>query len=163
MEEIKIVKKAYKFKIEKHKEIKDDALKAIETMGTFSYIHGTQKISNTDWHLGGDIQRPYIDIVNEPLAECYTKLNMIPNNFWFQQYNKGDYHGKHTHASCNWTSIYFLELPNTTMKTKLDDNEIEVEEGDYLIFPADIQHSSPINTSENRKTSIVINLTDGGY
>lgn len=149
---------AYKFQIREHQEIKESALNAIEQMGRFSYICEDQKISHTDWHLNGLHERTYADIVLPVLISYFPFKELEIKRFWFQQYEVGDFHGIHSHDDCNFSSVYYLELPDNTVKTKYHgQEEIEINEGDYLIMPAHIKHLSPY-VNNGRKTSIVLNL-----
>ena len=158
METIDIVNKVFKFKISEHSAIKDKILKSIEDMGKYSFIDKEQHITNTDWHLSKNFKRPYIDIVVPVLEKYFSQVKLIPDNIWFQQYYPNDYHGWHAHGNCSYSSVYFVELPNQSIKTQFENLEIEVEEGDFIIFPGISLHRSPINTTTNRKTSIVLNL-----
>jgi uncharacterized RmlC-like cupin family protein len=82
---------------------------------------------------------------------------------WFQQYYKNSQHGWHTHSS-NFTSVYYLELENDAPKTKIVNAfnqkeiiELNVVEGDIVIFPSFVIHQGPKNISNNRKTIISYN------
>jgi len=156
--EIPIQDFAYKFAIKEHQEIKDAALNAIEQMGKFSYYCEDQRISHTDWHLNVSHVRAYADIVMPVLISYFPLEGLEIKQFWFQQYEAGDYHGIHSHDDCNFSSVYYLELPDNSIKTKYHGQaEIDINEGDFLIMPAHIKHLSPYVNS-GRKTSIVLNL-----
>jgi len=156
-------------KVEKHQELKKTLLDSINSMGTHSCIEMDQKISNTDWHLDNSYHRPYLDIVRLPfeehLLEVFDKLKLQrrlrTTNCWFQQYQHLDYHNWHTHNNAQYSSIYYLELPEATSKTTfkvLDDEfEVDVNEGDILTFPASYTHCSKPNKSNDRKTIISFN------
>ena len=159
METIDIVNKLFKFKITEHSTIKDKTLKSIDDMGKYSYIDSDQHITNTDWHLSKDFKRPYIDVVVPVLQKYYSQIGLEPYTIWFQQYYPNDYHGWHGHG-VSYSSVYFLELPDSSIKTQFENLEIEVEEGDFIIFPGISLHRSPPNTTTSRKTSIVVNLHD---
>ena len=160
METIEVKDFIYKFKIEEHKDIKESLLDSIKSMGKYSIEAQGQKISNSDWHLDNNIYRPYFDIIFPIIEKHINTLNLQVTRFWFQQYEKGDFHTSHAHANSNYSSVYFLELPNTSMKTSFKDNiDIEVEEGDYIVFPAHFPHESKENPYNKRKTSIVFNLS----
>lgn len=156
--EIKIEDKAFIFHVEEHAEIKDQLLKLIEGMGTFSFTNEHQQISHTDWHLAPDWPRPYGDLILPILQNYWPYENLDCTNYWFQQYKIGDYHGPHRHGSTNYSSVYFLELPDEKLVTKyVGIPEFEIAEGDYLLMPGHIEHESPLNTT-GRKTSIILNL-----
>jgi len=163
VETIDIINKVFKFKISEHSSIKNDILEAIDRMGKYSYVNKGQQISNTDWHLPENFRRPYLDITMPILERYYSKLELVPDNIWFQQYYKNDYHDWHRHGICSYSSVYFLELPNQNIKTEFENLEIEVEEGDFIIFPGICLHRSPMNITTDRKTSIVVNLNQPDY
>ena len=157
METIQIKTPIYKFKVKEHNTIKQNVLEAIKNMGEFSYRTGGQSISNTDWHINESYRRLYYKHCIPILESYYSTLDLTLSNYWFQQYGPGDYHRTHTHSQVNYSSIYYLDLPKNT-STIFEGVSIDVEEGDYVIFPAFLKHSSPINNSNSIKTSIVINL-----
>ena len=85
-------------------------------------------------------------------------------NTWYQVYNRpGDKHGWHTHMYANYTNVYYLSLPNRSIKTQLYDvmsnriiKDVKVREGQVLTFPASIIHRSPENDN-NQKVVISFN------
>ena len=149
-------------------DMKDEILTAIESMGTHSLIDDRQQISNSDWHLNANYPRPYYDMIfpciNENLSELNTKMkcNIIDiDNYWFQQYESEDYHSWHHHGKCTFSSVYYVELPeqtSTTFEYMGNEFEVDVEEGDYLIFPSYLRHCSKPNKTGKRKTIIALNL-----
>ncbi len=73
-------------------------------------------------------------------------------------------HGWHTHSD-NYTGVYYLELPDETPKTQivnpLNQTEIidlDIKEGDIVLFPSFIIHRAPINKSNKRKTIISFDI-----
>jgi ectoine hydroxylase-related dioxygenase (phytanoyl-CoA dioxygenase family) len=84
---------------------------------------------------------------------------------WYQQYLKNSTHGWHTHSD-NFTGVYYLEMDETAPKTQIiNSNKIlnlNVEEGDFVIFPSYLIHRAPINLSKNRKTIISFNFNVSG-
>ena len=148
---------------------KEEILKAIESMGTHSLIDKTQQISNSDWQLNSNYPRQYYDIVRPlvekrfPEIEEKTKSNKIKiENYWFQQYNPGgDYHAWHHHGSSTYSSVFYVELPkgsSTTFDYMGDEFQVDVEEGQYLVFPSYLRHCSKPNKTKERKTIIALNL-----
>ena len=83
---------------------------------------------------------------------------------WFQQYFENDIHKWHTHKYTNFTCVYFVEMIENNQKTLIknfgSDELIDynAEEGDIIIFPGLLSHSSPIIKTNNRKTIISFNL-----
>tara|TARA_B100001094_G_C17832277_1_gene623799 strand:+ start:110 stop:658 length:549 start_codon:yes stop_codon:yes gene_type:complete len=89
-------------------------------------------------------------------------------NVWFQQYHISDTHKWHNHGQSNISLSYLLELDDPKHSTEFIDTKRkktfqvdDVCEGDVIIFPSHTLHRSPIITSNNRKTSIAINLSLG--
>ena len=159
------------YKVKSHFEIKHLILDAINSMGKYSFINDEQSISNSDWQLSKDFERPYFqyvesifnDVCNE-LKNIYQykeKLNF--HNYWFQQYEYGDYHSWHHHPGNMFNAIYYVDLNSKNPKTsfKLFDNEfdIEVNEGDILISPSFLLHCSKLNKYKTSKTVIPFNIT----
>jgi hypothetical protein len=80
-----------------------------------------------------------------------------------QQYYKKDTHDWHNH-NCSWSAVYYVELSKDSPRTQLiepySSNIItpNVNEGDILIMPGNVEHCSPPNQSDNRKTIISFNF-----
>tara|TARA_R100001460_G_scaffold43686_1_gene80014 strand:- start:159 stop:731 length:573 start_codon:yes stop_codon:yes gene_type:complete len=128
-------------------------------------------ISLTDWKVPEDIHRPYlkyfVDMIKPKIDKISHFLNfkkVILSNTWTQQYLNKDKHDWHHHADCNFTNIYYVELPDLDYKTELYDPvnksiiNIDVKEGDLITFPAYIHHRSKENLSNKRKTIISFNM-----
>ena len=125
-------------------------------------------ITNTDWSNNNDFKRKWIhyfkdNVLNQVqnnLLDDRLAVNLILHNIWFQQYEQDDVHEWHTHAGSQYTNIYYVELPDTSLKTEiLGEEDIEIEEGDILSFPAYIFHRSKINKTNQRKTVVSFNTS----
>ena len=175
METIEFKAPIYKFRVEQHESKKQEILNAIDSMGIHScheyHPVSNQKISNTDYFLQRD--KPYADLVGEILSPSFKELGekngveldlSIP---WFQQYERGDEHGFHDHPHSQWSSVYYLELPNGAQTRFQDHNgnefTIDVTEGDYVVFPSILFHRSPPNQHDERKTIIAININHRSF
>ena len=83
--------------------------------------------------------------------------------FFYQQYQKEQYHGWHLH-DCHYSGVYYLDMPVDTPKTQYIDPftndicEFDVKEGDVIAFPSFLVHRAPINTTEVSKTIISFNF-----
>jgi len=153
-----------------HNEIKPLVVNAITSMGKFSYINESQSISNTDWHLASNFNRPYYPLVVSALEDVALKINsffgypepLVIQNYWFQWYEKNDYHRWHIHPKSIFNAVYFLSLPDGASKTtlKLHEKEfsVDVKEGQVLVFPAMYLHCSKPNKSDAPKIVISFNL-----
>ena len=133
-------------------------------------------ISHTDWNLPETMRREYVEyIINQKIIEDYLDnfrvwLNPVdcPIDFkikklWFQIYKKNDHHPYHTHGETNFSGVFYINLPNISLKTeiKLPGNntlDFEVSEGQIITFPAIGWHKSPVNTSIDEKIVIAFNL-----
>lgn len=172
MEIIEIKAPIYKFKVFNHSIRKQELLDSIQNMGIHSCIvsnpKSNQRISNTDYHLRSDIPKNYISIIQELLSESLNEFSQMMDSEldmkegWFQQYEKGDEHGWHDHPDCQFSSVYYVELPKDTQTRFKDYNgeefTIDVSEGDYIIFPSFLYHRSAPNTSDDRKTIYANNI-----
>lgn len=156
--------------VETHKIMKPQLLADIASMGKHSLIENDQHISNSDWYLPSNRQRPYFDKIKDIFFDLKDqiiadfKYSETTNNlsYWFQQYEKGDYHGWHVHFGCMFSSIYYLDLPEGTAKTTFkvlnEEFQVDVKEGQILTFPSCFNHCSKPNQSDKVKTVIVVNF-----
>ena len=128
-------------------------------------------ISKTDWANAQNLNRDWVQFFakhfTSPILEMYKHLGYdgyTLHDLWFQQYEHNSGHGWHTH-SANFTNVYYLELPDTAPPTRLvspfDQTtviEVDVKEGDMLVFPSFVIHKGPANVSSSRKTIISYNI-----
>ena len=95
----------------------------------------------------------FLGYVNKPLQI---------ENFWFQQYKKGDSHTWHRHGSI-FSNVYYVDLPEDSSKTSFrfrgEEFEVDVKEGQILTFPSYLEHCSKPNLSDKIKTVIAFNST----
>lgn len=158
----------YVTEVPNHAELKPKILKAIESMGTHSVIDGEQSISNTDWHLHVDFPRPYWDIVKpvymdhlETIRTCVGGNRTSVQNFWFQQYVKGDFHTWHVHSKVNYATVYYVDMPDedcaTTFRMHGTEMTVDVQEGQILTFLGSYWHCSRPNPHDYVKTIVAIN------
>ena len=161
----------FKITVDNHKIIKPLILKSIKSMGSYSLIDEDQRITNTDWHMGSQFKRPYFDHIkflienaSEQVGQYfnYKNKNVRISNYWHQQYYKGDYHSWHTHGACSFSCVYYVDLnkhnPKTSFRINKNEFDIEINEGDVLIFPGFLEHTSKENISDGVKTIISFNL-----
>ena len=101
------------------------------------------------------------------VQEIYASLGYQTyniHNIWFQQYDSGSTHGWHVHTKCQWTNVYYIDMPDDAPKTELinpwnqtDIIQMDVKEGDVLSFPSFVIHRAPINKCNKTKTIISFN------
>jgi hypothetical protein len=160
-------------KLSEHDLIKEDILDLINDAESNRYTfpeHYTD-ITRTDWNVSRDVERQYLNLAMPPIVDLmekrflelgYNEINI--HNVWFQQYRKGSEHGWHVHLGCQFTSVYYVDLPEGAPKTQLlnpmnqkDIIELDVKEGDVLTFPSFILHRAPNVESNIVKTIISFN------
>lgn len=156
-----------------HNDIKNELLSLINYAESTHPVSENVEvdISRADWFNSNDFSRPWVNFISEHIVDSIKKMYMeigfdglTINEIWFQQYFKNSKHGWHTH-SANFTNVYYLELSEESPKTLLLDPfdkktiiEVDVKEGDILLFPSFILHKAPENMSDHRKTIISYNV-----
>lgn len=130
--------------------------------------------------LGMACNRTYMDkILHEEFSQLFKNFttwwnleqglpdwSQLTYDFWYIQYEQGDYVKWHNHPLSTMSAVYYVDLPETkdVISFKSFDGEHvyrpEVKEGDVLFFPSTMPHST-ICTSEKGKTSINFNLKAG--
>ena len=160
-------------KIKNHFKIKDDILSEIDKCdddnlsSVDSYY--SDSISKLDWSKASDNERPWVKIFVPEFCEdikeiissmCYYKISI--KHMWYQQYLEGDTHGWHIHGQ-HYTGVYYLEFPEGCSKTEicspfnLNKKQIDVKEGDFIVFPAHFIHRGLPNKTM-RKTIVSFNF-----
>ena len=153
--------------IPNHNELKDELLSLIaegysETMDDPS---SNDRISKLDFGNSKDRTRPWVKKFlqnwNGSLRECVESMGYIGVDLydcWFQQYKEGATHGWHIHGG-HFTGVYYLEFPSNSARTEIYSpyngsiEKVNIEEGDFILFPAHWIHRAPPNTPD-RKTII---------
>ena len=128
----------------------------------------SSNISKSDWGFSTDFNRAWVKWIYPCLS--YNLINLTKNmgysglsltEIWFQQYNQNSHHSWHVHGG-HYTGAFYVELPEGTPKTQLKFGEeiieIDAKEGEIVIFPSFVVHSSPPNNSPHRKSIISFNL-----
>lgn len=154
----------YSFK--EHKKFKVKLLKLINEVPKIKINYNrTENLNHTDWYLPSNTSRLYWTLFNNLLKEwkkhmCFKthSKKCLIHNYWFQQYLKNDHHSWHNHSMCQFSSVYYLELPKQEMATEFFNNlKADIKEGDIITFPSYLYHRSPVNKINKRKTVIVFN------
>jgi len=155
-----------KTSIENYKEINKKLLKLINNTKSSEINTLNEKISRTDWNnqkINSNseyvkyfikIIRPYLDKL---LPITFSKKWEI-DNIWFQQYKKGDFHNWHMHKKTNFSAVYYVELPKGTETKFYNQKNINIKEGDFVIFPGFWYHRSE-KIKSKRKTVIAFNCS----
>ena len=161
-----------KTKIVEHSYNKKKLLSLINK-GNFSSF---DNIHRTDWHFDKNTKREYLDLFYKIITPYMDKMCLTMkaktwriHNGWFQQYKKNNCHEWHRHAEANFANVYYLELPDKNMTTKIKEPftnkllKIKAKEGDVLTFPAYALHKSEKILSGLTKTIISFNSSFDGY
>ena len=130
----------------------------------------TDSISRVDWNRRHDTERKWVKLVGPYLQKHFTEevkqigLSKVQIfELWFQQYGKGDTHGWHVHGH-NFTGVYYLEFGKNSPRTQIVEPlslkiiDVDVKQGDVIIFPSMFIHRAPPSKSDNRKTIISFNF-----
>jgi len=161
----------FKYEVDNHETIKPLVLKDIKEMWIHSYIDENQRITNTDWYLPKEFNRPYFTHLLPHIFKLCNELRIVLGygneihllNYWFQQYEKGDYHAWHYHPDSLFSAIYYVNLqsdnPKTSFRIGKKEFDIDVKEAEILIFPNFLEHTSKENKSDYTKIVIPFNLT----
>ena len=154
--------------VKNHEEHKKSLLKLIYE---FEDLHDTKyEVLSTDFHLLGKVERPWMDyfykeIVPDFESATAIKLDLNPckwqiHESWFQRYETDNTHHWHNHGGCQFSNVYFLEMPNGNQTEILGMDgkliEYDAKEGDIITFPAWMKHRSRPNKGE-QKTVIAFN------
>lgn len=154
-----------------HQEVKEKLLLEISQSEAESMFKEHENITVTDYNskiTDKKYKETFLSSVKSSISKV-MELNHCKeweiHNFWFQQYHKNDQHDWHTHGKCQWSMVYFVELPEKSLSTEffdLETSEIvkpDVQEGDIIIFDSRIPHRSPKNDKNSRKTIISANMS----
>jgi len=156
---------AFIYKVKNFEKHKNNLLNLIFELPENKIETNGCSVSHSDYFSEQKSKKEYVKYFQENIIKDFAKFicekfNCKFVNFhqvWFQVYNYGDYHKKHRHPNCNLASIFYLELPHKKLITDFGEYKVEIEEGDILTFPAFIEHSSPRNKTNLRKTIISTN------
>lgn len=159
--------------LQAHYDIKKTCLKYINDQKSeriFSENHNDLNITRCDWTVKG-VERKWLEVLRPHLLSDmeriykdlgYQKFDI--QNIWFQQYAEGGIHGWHVHTQCQWTNVYYLDLPEECPQTELINPydqktiiKLDVKEGDLLTFPSFVIHRAPKNITNKTKTIISFN------
>jgi len=159
-------------KFKYHEDLKEELCRILEEASS-EELNAPQAevyISRCDWQKAKDFNRPWVSFLRkklfEHMLEIYEDLGydgFTLHEIWFQQYFTNAMHGWHTHSG-NFTNVYYVDLPNNSSKTCIlcpfDQKsviELDVKEGDIVVFPSFVIHQGPKNLSQYKKTIISYN------
>ena len=165
MVEIEYTDKILKFKIDDHNQHKQQILKECRKSKFYSMSSDiNQRIKTTDFSENqGENHYPYFlkNILfpcSKQILRAYDSKKMGMINIWFQEYIPGNFHDWHTHGSSNLSGIYYINLSHKDMATQFKVLNVDIEEGNMIIFPSHLLHKSPV-FKEGTKTIISFNIS----
>lgn len=172
MKKIKLDMPVVISQLKDHTKIKADVLALInsEVSGEQIVEGDTLDISNCDYKMS-DKDRSWTKLIQPYILENMTHVCKDLGydafkiyNIWFQQYNEGSTHGWHIHTQCQWSNVYYLDMPEGSPQTQLinpwNQTEVitmDVKEGDVLTFPSFVIHRAPVNENTTTKTIVSFN------
>lgn len=157
-----------KYKLEDFDNFKDKMELMIEMMKE-EFDCSFARMTYSDYKLPQDGKKLYYDIVVEkikPYLDEYAKgwgcTEVSIQNMWFAEYYDGGEFGWHTHEGSNMSCVIQLHLDNKNHATQLMGHDnLDLEEGDLLVFPAMVPHRSP-EVNYDRKLVIAANFNMAG-
>ena len=161
----------YKTKVDNFLNIKHAILDEIEKKGIYGMKDSCQQIYNSNFHLHElynskleslrDIILPSINKHNKLVAQKLGYLDMHLINYWYQQYQRNDFHKWHIHTHCVFSNVFYINLGDnnsgTSFKYLDQEFKIDVTEGEILTFPSHLLHCSHPNKTDIMKTVIAFN------
>jgi len=158
----------FKYSIEHYKDLNAKLIKIIESNKAYIKTDKGEDVYT-------DFNKPIMDYGKEFITEIWPTLQTFlktnyhkkinVGNAWFQSYKNNQYHSWHTHQGCQFSAVYYIELPNNKITTEFYDIfkkksyiPKDIKEGDLLIFNSSTLHRSPENNSNQRKTVISFNF-----
>jgi hypothetical protein len=152
---------------EHHDKIKNEIMTMIDESEYQTRPTGIQ----TDFFVNHSIHKPWAQKFFEHampyLSQTYKELGYTEisiNGIWFQRYSKMIGHNWHTHGKTNFSTVYYLDVPEnsaaTAVKEPFDQESIVYEgsEGTFSIFPAYAIHCATPNMSDQERTVIAFNV-----
>ena len=94
----------------------------------------------------------------------FSKLddNLTFDSIWCTRMGENSFHKAHDHAGQVVSGTFYVSLPDNSSPIvfKDDDKYVEynVQEGDLLLWPADVIHGVPLNKSTTFRETISFNL-----
>lgn len=147
-------------KLKEHKLIKDKIINLLNNTAGKNYDNLI-----SDWHLPKETPRPYWPFVHsiflkylklfvkEYYKQHSNNIEIIIDNYWYQNYLKNSKHKWHTHSYSNLSAVYYLHLPNPKKQgiKILNKKSVNIKEGDLLIFPSYYLHKSKNSYNDSKK------------
>ena len=159
-----------KFHVKDYLNFKDALINDLELDKYQAIESEYEKINRTDWDISqGEVyskkwSQTFFHYTFNQIKYFYQSMgcnNFYVDTIWFQEYGQGGFHDWHDHPGSDFSNIFFLNFNKINPGTEfIINNEIiraSVGEGDLIIFPGNIKHRAPINTSDETRLVIVFN------
>mgnify|MGYP000873775135 FL=1 len=130
-------------------------------------------IISSDFFFNDSYHKPWLEhfyqeVIQPHVFSTGVDLGLLPFEYfihdaWFQRYLETAEHSWHTHTGCQFSNVYFLELPDNEYVTEIKGPngkllKYSAKEGDVITFPSWMLHRSKPN-GEQRKTIISFNTS----
>lgn len=154
----------------------------------YNHISDSEKLfstfGNDDLPTVDLITNFYCDVISEFSKEVGLQGEVTVDDMWMNVYEKNCFKGNHTHAPSQWSLCHFILFDPKLHKSLCFHNPSRVilgsnypygvdtqvnrywfaeyvpyiEQGDVLIFPSYLEHSVPLNTSNQLKATVSFNF-----
>lgn len=172
----------FQYSIENWQEKKQNIIEALPDYKSFSVDdkHSTDNNHYSDYHRNANVAPEYANVVIGSIEEeikkfCDdTRSSWDMTRLWFQTYEKTNSFSVHNHGMNGFSAILYLDFnkdehsptifysPYPSWKREYngayESFRPDVNEGDILFFPSMLQHESPANSSESKRTIISFTL-----
>ena len=180
----------YRNKFDRHEEFKEQYVEFLKQPELYerNSSRDSLQLSHPNLHKE-EIFKPLVDFIQESLQNAMIDLGFVPNieltGLWSTIHPKGGFHHRHTHFNSYLGGVYYLSgglncggttfanisnyhnliyparLKNTTCKFK-NVFDSTFEEGNMVIFPAWLPHSTPVNTNDEDRIVLAFNTMPVG-
>ena len=129
-------------------------------------LEGSNILENSELHRVKDIIWNHFDDYIRNALEIKNKFYIC--NSWGTVQKKGDYHPKHTHPNAVFSSVFYVNAPNSSItflveKAKIQEGfyfsyeiesynefnsakwEVPIESGDIIFFPGELAHETRVH------------------
>lgn len=160
------------YHIPNYSEVKDQIMSSIESNACMSYksVEGSS-ISDTNYFdLGNEF--PYTQLVADTIDGFFQKVSEEygfsvhwNGQCWHQVYERGDYHGWHTHPGVNYSAVFSVqcgENQGTVFKIGKEEYQFPSIEGTIVAFPSGLLHRTLPHNSEEKRVVLAFNWEKTG-
>ena len=90
-----------------------------------------------------------------------SPVSWVVHSIWGNVFSKGNHAVSHNHMPCIFSFVYYVKMPEGSSQLIFDDlsSQVNLEEGDLIIFPSHLQHNVPEHNVEEERVTIAGNIT----